>query len=90
MKDMTLWEKLFFLVSAFIICGLCTILVFVARADGAPDYCWIEGYSIAGVPKTYFHLNAHRPWRLDAAMGTFDEFDDAVNAAEKAGCPLHR
>jgi hypothetical protein len=58
------------------------------RADGKVEYCYIKAHTYEAVPKISYDLYGYRAWRDDNRFGIFDAYDDAIQAAEKAHCPL--
>lgn len=87
---MSIWEKMW--AGGVLVVGilLLVLVILVIRSDGEVDYCWISAVSYSDVPKTYFSLYGHRPYRPDEKMGIFDSFEGGVEAAKTAQCPLTR
>jgi hypothetical protein len=72
----------------FFVVLITTLTVFIARADGRVDYCYIEAYSPSEVARTFYKLHQHRPWRADYTAGIFDSHEACVEAARRQDCPL--
>ena len=88
-KESLTFGGLYALAAALVI-GLLVLLFFTIRADGAVTYCYIESASNEGVPRAFYKLEGYRPWRPDNRLGIFENFQDAVNAANLAQCPLKK
>lgn len=57
--------------------------VMTLRADGKPDYCYVEWYGSNQV-----ELKAHVPWRSDFQITLCHSVDDAIATAAKMNCRL--
>ncbi len=78
------WDALLVLVIVAVVAGLGTVLVYTARADGRPDYCYFE--TIPNLPGAV--LTQHRPWRLDHTVQFVHDAAEGAAVAKTIGCPL--
>ena len=71
----------------FIVCivaGLIACSVFVIKADGRTDYCFITRADYTG----RYSLMANRPWRFNREIQSSMSIDDLHVTAKKLECPL--
>lgn len=64
--------------------GLITLSVFVIKADGRTDYCFIARADYTG----RYSLMANRPWRFNREIQSSMSIDDLHVTAKKLECPL--
>lgn len=67
-----------------IVAGLIACSVFVIKADGRTDYCFITRADYTG----RYSLMANRQWRLNREIQSSMSIDDLHATAKKLECPL--
>lgn len=67
-----------------IVAGLIACSVFVIKADGRTDYCFITRADYTG----RYSLIANRPWRFNREIQSSMSIDDLHATAKKLECPL--
>lgn len=67
-----------------IVAGLIACSVFVIKADGRTDYCFIARADYTG----RYSLMANRPWRFNREIQSSMSIDDLHVTAKKLECPL--
>jgi hypothetical protein len=83
-------DKLIYSGITILFLAVLTCLGFAFRSDGAVTYCYIEAYSSHDVPKTFYKLWGYRSWRVNNTVGIFDNFDEAIKAADAMKCPMRK
>jgi hypothetical protein len=67
-----------------IVAGLIACSVFVIKADGRTDYCFITRADYTG----RYSLMANRQWRFNREIQSSMSIDDLHATAKKLECPL--
>lgn len=86
-------QEAFITLAALGVAALVVILTNVALSSGNIRHCYLNsGTTSAQFPVTptrYWTVIGFRPWRSDTTVGHASSIDEAVEIANKAGCPLH-
>lgn len=77
-------DDIFAIFTALFIVGLMVCSVFVIKADGRTDYCFITRADYTG----RYSLMANRQWRFNREIQSSMSIDDLHATAKKLECPL--
>ena len=89
MDDIFATLTTFFIV--VIVAGLIACSIFVIKADGRTDYCFITRADYTNRYSFYtnrYSLMANRPWRFNREIQSSMSIDDLHATAKKLECPL--